>query len=138
MVNKTAHVIFELQDDSVENGIMQPVTEVLENSNRMLPKVLEQNDKITTFYAALKATGLLDSINAYRDDSWNLDLYERYYYTSHINQETATVPDEKRYGFTLFVGFRTRYCRGNTESCPVTSRGFTIRRVRYMCGLSGR
>ena len=37
MVNKTAHVIFELQDDSVENGIMQPVTEVLENSNRMLP-----------------------------------------------------------------------------------------------------
>lgn len=57
MVNKTAHVIFELQDDSVENGIMQPVTEVLENSNRMLPKVLEQNDKITTFYAALKATG---------------------------------------------------------------------------------
>ena len=103
MVNKTAHVIFELQDDSVENGIMQPVTEVLENSNRMLPKVLEQNDKITTFYAALKATGLLDSLNAYRDDSWNPDLYERYYYTSHINQETATVPDEKRYGFTLFV-----------------------------------
>ena len=103
LVNKTANVIFELQDDSVENGIMQPVTEVLENSNRMLPKILEQNDKISTFYAALKATGLLDSLNAYRDDSWNPDLYERYYYTSHVNQETATVPDEKRYGFTLFI-----------------------------------
>ena len=52
LVNKTAHVIFELQDDSVENGIMQPVTEVLRNSNNMLPQVLQKNDKISTFYAA--------------------------------------------------------------------------------------
>ena len=95
LVNKTANVIFELQDDSVENGIMQPVTEVLENSNRMLPKILEQNDKISTFYAALKATGLLDSLNAYRDDSWNPDLYERYYYTSHVNHTNLKKKIEK-------------------------------------------
>ena len=48
LVNRTAHVIFELQDDSVENGIMQPVTEVLESSNRMLPEVLRKNDKISS------------------------------------------------------------------------------------------
>ena len=103
LVNKTAHVIFELQDDSVENGIMQPVTEVLQNSNNMLPQVLQKNDKISTFYAALVATGLIDSLTAYRDDSWDPTQYERYYYTSHVNKETATVPDEKRYGFTLFI-----------------------------------
>ena len=103
LVNRTAHIIFELQDDSVENGIMQPVTEVLENTNRMLPQVLQKNDKISTFYAALVATGLIDSLNAYRDDSWDPTQYERYRYTSHINKETATVPDEKRYGFTLFI-----------------------------------
>lgn len=103
LVNRTAHVIFELQDDSVENGIMQPVTEVLESSNRMLPEVLRKNDKISTFYAALVATDLIDSLTAYRDDTWDPSQYPRYRYTSHVNKETATVPDEKRYGFTLFI-----------------------------------
>ena len=42
-LNRTSHIIYELQDDSVENGIMQPVSEVLENSNRMLPDVMEEN-----------------------------------------------------------------------------------------------
>lgn len=103
IINKTAHVIFALQDDSVENGIMQPVTEVLESSNRMMPKVLEQNPKISLYYEAFEATGLLDSLYAYIDDSWDPDQYESYSYVSHVNKETANVPDEKKSGFTIFA-----------------------------------
>ena len=102
-LNRSAHIIFELQDDSVENGIMQPVTEVLESSNRMLPEVMRTNPRISLFYSALVATGLVDSLYKFRDDSYNAKDYPRYKYTSHVNKETATAPDEKKYGFTAFV-----------------------------------
>ena len=102
-LNRSAHIIFELQDDSVENGIMQPVTEVLESSYRMLPDVMRTNPRISLFYSALVATGLVDSLYKFRDDSYNAKDYPRYKYTSHVNKETATAPDEKKYGFTAFV-----------------------------------
>lgn len=102
-LNRSAHIIFTMQDDSVENGIMQPVTEVLESSNRMLPDVMRTNPRISLFFSALVATGLVDSLYQFRDDSYNAKDYPRYKYTSHVNKETATVPDEKKYGFTAFV-----------------------------------
>ena len=103
-LNRTSHIIYELQDDSVENGIMQPVSEVLENSNRMLPDVMEENKKISLFSEALTATGLATLMrNTYRDADYDPEKYPRYKYTSHVNKETATVPDTKEYGFTAFV-----------------------------------
>lgn len=103
-LNRTSHIIYELQDDSVENGIMQPVSEVLENSNRMLPDVMEENKKISLFSEALTATGLAILMrNTYRDADYDPEKYPRYKYTSHVNKETATVPDTKEYGFTAFV-----------------------------------
>lgn len=103
-LNRTSHIIYELQDDSVENGIMQPVSEVLENSNRMLPDVMEENKKISLFSEALTATGLAILMrNTYRDADYAPEKYPRYKYTSHVNKETATVPDTKEYGFTAFV-----------------------------------
>lgn len=104
MLNRTSHIIFELQDDSVENGIMQPVSEVLENSNRMLPDIMEENKRISLFSEALQATGLAAMMrNTYRDASYDPTKYPRYKYTSHVNKETATAPDTKEYGFTAFV-----------------------------------
>lgn len=103
ILNRTANIIFALQDDSVENGIMQPVTEVLESSNRMLPDVMKLNTNIQLFVEALEATGLRDSMYKYKDDSYDASIYPRYAYTSHVNKETATAPDEKKYGFTAFV-----------------------------------
>ncbi|MBQ2196037.1 MAG: fasciclin domain-containing protein, partial [Prevotella sp.] len=46
-LNRSAHIIFTMQDDSVENGIMQPINEVLESSNSMLPDIMKQNPKIS-------------------------------------------------------------------------------------------
>lgn len=102
-LNRSAHIIFALQDDSVQNGIIQPVNEVLENSNRMITDVMKENPKISIFTNAIIQTGLKDSLYKYRDSEWNPDEYPRYKYTSHVNRETATVPDTKEYGFTAFV-----------------------------------
>lgn len=103
ILNRMSNVIFSMQDDSVENGIMQPVNAVLQSSSRMLPDVLKDNPRISLFFQALSKTGLIDSLYAYRDPTYNKDKYPRYKYTSHVNKETATAPDEKKQGFTAFV-----------------------------------
>lgn len=103
ILNRSADIIFALQDDSVENGIMQPINQVLESSSRMLPDVIKENPNISLFAQALKETGLEDSLYAYRDENWNPKDWPRYKYISHVNKETATVPDEKKKGFTAFV-----------------------------------
>ena len=104
-LNGTSHIIFAMQDDSVENGIMQPITEVLESSNRMIHDVMRQNPRIYLYTDALSATGLRDSLYQYKDPAWDQERlnYPRIRYVSHVNRETATVPDEKRVGFTIFA-----------------------------------
>lgn len=102
-LNRAANIIFTLQDDSVENGIMQPIDGVLTASSRMLPNVLRDNPRISIFTAALDATHLCDSLYEYIDESYDASAYPRIKYTSHVNQETATAPDEKKKGFTAFV-----------------------------------
>jgi len=104
-LNGTSHIIFALQDDSVENGIMQPITEVLESSNRMIHDVMKQNPRISLYTEALELAGLRDSLYQYKDATWDEERlnYPRLRYVSHVNKETATVPDEKRTGFTVFA-----------------------------------
>lgn len=102
-LNRSANIIFTLQDDSVENGIMQPIDGVLTSSSRMLPNVIHDNPRISLFAKALYETHLEDSLFAYIDETYDHTLYPRIKYTSHVNQETATAPDEKKSGFTAFI-----------------------------------
>ena len=99
----TAHVYFDLKDDSVENGIMQPVDMVIEKSNSYTTDVMRDNPKITTFYAALVATGVYDDVLTVEDPNWNPREHEKYYYRSHTWSEVGWVPDTKRWGHTFFI-----------------------------------
>ncbi len=103
ILNRSARIIFTLQDDSVENGIVQPIDMVLENSSITVEGLLRVNDKVSLFYSALDATGLRDSLIRTRDENWNADAYDPYYYTSDFWKEIATVPEERKIGFTAFV-----------------------------------
>ena len=69
----------------------------------MIVDLMKLNPRIGLFMEALKATGLSDSLYVYKDASWNPSPYPRWYYSSDINSESATVPEEMLYGFTLFV-----------------------------------
>ena len=66
-IEDKAKVINELKDDSVENGIMQPVNMVIQKSNKYIDYLLSQNPKISTYYAALLATGVYDDIMSIED-----------------------------------------------------------------------
>lgn len=103
ILNRSAQIYFALQDDSVENGIVQPIDMVLESSNSSIADVMKENPKISYFYQALEATGLKDSLMKIKDENYNNKDYEPYYYKSDFWHEIATVPDTKNYGFTLFV-----------------------------------
>ena len=98
-----AHIYYDLKDDSVENGIMQPVDMVIEKSNSYITDVLRDNPKISTFYAALVATGVINDVLEVKDPDWDPKNYERYYYKSHLWSEVAWVPDTKKYGYTFFI-----------------------------------
>ena len=119
VLNDEARIIRELQDDSVENGIMQPVDRVLESSNRMIVDLMKLNPRISLFLEALTATAIADSLYLYKDPEWNPTPYERWYYTSDINAESATVPEEMLYGFTVFAEpdslYRDKYGITNLE-----------------------
>jgi uncharacterized surface protein with fasciclin (FAS1) repeats len=104
----TAHIIFELRDDSVENGIMQPIDMVIEKSNSYIADVLRDNadnanHPFTTFYQAMVATGVIEQMALVEDESYNSKSYPKYYYTSDFWKEVAWVPDSKKYGYTVFV-----------------------------------
>ena len=102
-VNRQAHIYFALQDDSVENGIVQPIDRVLESSTRMLPDIIGQNDRVSIYNAALSATGLRDSMFRYKDENYDSSKFPIHSYTSDVNKERATVPDDKLYGYTAFL-----------------------------------
>ena len=118
-LNDDAHIIYSLQDDSVDNGIMQPIDRVLESSNRMVVDLMKLNPKISLFMEALRATGVSDSLYLYKDATWDPSPYPRWYYSSDINSESATVPEEMLYGFTVFVEpdsiYREKYGITNLE-----------------------
>lgn len=103
LVNRQAHIYRELQNDSVENGVMQPIDRVLESSNSMLPDIIAQNSRVSIYNAALEATGLRDSMFRYKDENYDASVYETYRYISDVNKEAATVPDEHLYGYTAFL-----------------------------------
>ena len=59
LIEGLARIIFNLKDDSVENGIMQPVDMVIEKSNSYITDLMRNNPRISTFYNALQATGVI-------------------------------------------------------------------------------
>ena len=111
-----AHVIFEQtlpdgqiihQNDSVENGIVQPVDMVIEKLNSYIADILRDNPRISYFYDALQATGVREEILPVEDAEYRQDYlngkYPKYYYKSHTWNEVGWAPATKKYGFTVFV-----------------------------------
>ena len=78
-LNDDAHIYFELQDDSVENGIVQPVDKVLQSSDESYSQPLNTNGQ----------------------PEWH-----DYHTGGDANnpiREAARAPEERLYGYTAFV-----------------------------------
>ena len=101
-----ARIEFNLKDDSVENGIMQPVDMVIEKSNSYISDILRDNPKISTFYKALVATGVINDVMLVEDDTYDPNDYEPVYHGSgetNTSKMKFSVPTTKKYGYTFFI-----------------------------------
>ena len=96
-------IYHQLKDDSVENGIMQPVDAVIEKSNSYFTDILRDNPIISTYFEALKATGVYDDVMGVADPDWDPKSYPKYYYKSHTWSEVGWVPDTKKTAYTFFI-----------------------------------
>ena len=105
-LEKQAHIYFDLKDDSVENGIVQPIDMVIEKSNSYITDLMRENPKISTFYNALKATGVINDVMLVEDENYNPKDHEPYYMTSgdaESDKRRYDAPDTKKYGYTFFI-----------------------------------
>ncbi len=123
VINRRASIINELKDDSVENGVVHPVDRVLVPSTSMGSALLDenfQNGNFTIWYEALSRTGLLDSLNRYRDDDYEVwkeewDEFKTNIHSGNIFNVSdlanpnagfsyhAKRPDHRYSGFTLLI-----------------------------------
>ena len=103
-----AKIEFELKDDSVENGIMQPIDMVIEKSNSYITDLMRENPKISTFYNAMVATGVINDVMLVEDENYDPRSYgENPIYLKSGDYETKGkpyfLPDTKKYGYTFFI-----------------------------------
>lgn len=105
VINGNSRVFFEHQDDSVENGIMQPVNAVIENSTLSVPSLIKKNPRVSIYMQALEATKLVEKLEAYKDNDYDPKDYEEkiQYMTGGSIYEVANPPDQHLYGFTAFL-----------------------------------
>ena len=128
VIEGLAHVYYDLKDDSVENGIVQPVNMVIEKSNSYVADILRDNPLISIFYEGLEATGVREQILPVEDPTYNKNQ-PKYYYVSDIWSEVAWVPSTRKYGFTAFVEPDSIYMAKFKEYGISTDNG--IRRALY-------
>jgi len=106
VLENLAKIKFDMKDDSVENGIVQPIDAVIEKSNSYVTDLMRENPKISTFYNALMATGVINDVLLVEDENYNPKDYQPVYHgTGETNTEKMkfSVPTTKKYGYTFFV-----------------------------------
>ncbi len=105
-LNGGSIVIFEHQDDSVENGIMQPINCVLENSTQSTASLIKKNPRLSLYTQALEVTTLFEPLDAnIEDKTYNEEDHAEkvLYMTGGSIYEVANPPAEKKYGYTAFM-----------------------------------
>lgn len=108
-LNRSGDIVMALSNDSVENGIVHTVNEVISSSNQTLPDLMLENTRINLINEALTATG----ISAYmadriKDDTWNCndtkwEIYNGKKIYSGAQWDYSTVPDTRNIKFTVFA-----------------------------------
>ncbi len=113
-VNKKARIV--AKDDSVTNGVVHVINNVLTASNLFLPDLIEADTTATLFAKALRLTGLADSISKYVDESYSchddsVTFGVRTFYGGYWQQ--AYFPGTRYFKYTAFVEPDAVYNKNN-------------------------
>lgn len=68
-INKLSKIL--VRDDSVENGVVHTLSQVIQPNSQYLPELMREDSTISIFNAALTLTGLCDSLYEYIDESYS-------------------------------------------------------------------
>lgn len=104
-INRSALVIYEMANDSVDNGIVHPISTVAESSNQTLPTIMNQDPSISIFNTCIEITGLAEKMQRIKDPSYDPRDWEHLegLYRSHEHKNYCWVPQTRNYGFTAFA-----------------------------------
>lgn len=94
-INKVAHMV--IMDDSVKNGVIHTVDNVILSDNNMLPELLGEDDEVTIFYSALICTGMADSLQKYIDATYSVGRDSIDWTNDKLVMSTATEYDNVAY-----------------------------------------
>lgn len=113
IINNSSAIINTLKNDTIENGVVHPVTDVIIPNTSLGKQLLTENCKgCKIYYNALLRCGLLDSIQTYIDPAYEAvkDRYPEFkkkiYSGGNVNspnEYTAKRPDYRKMGYTLFI-----------------------------------
>ena len=118
LINNSAAIINELKNDTVENGVVHPVTDVIVPNTSLGSELLESNLEAAGFgiyFEALVRTGLIDSLRYYIDENYELTKsnypeFRKKIYSGGVfsasdtgYEYTAKRPDHRKFGFTLYM-----------------------------------
>jgi hypothetical protein len=114
IINNSSAVINILKNDTVENGVVHPVTNVIVPNTSFGKELLTENsDGCKIYYTALLRCGLLDSMQTYIDPVYEAvkDNFPPFIkniisggdFNAGGNKYTAKRPDFRKMGYTVFV-----------------------------------
>ncbi|MBP5769958.1 MAG: fasciclin domain-containing protein [Bacteroidaceae bacterium] len=107
-INRSGLIVYTLANDSVENGVIQPVDGLVATSTLTLPLVMKEDKSISLFNLCLEMTGLAAEMHRIQDLSFN----PRYWrekkkmeglYPTGAQEDYCHVPDQRNYGYTAFA-----------------------------------
>lgn len=89
-----------VKDEEVQNGVVHTISSVLNPSTNTLPRQIEEHAYFHIMSEAIKATGYVDKLQLYKDESYTLgDLY-----MVDIYQRTQIpYPANRYYGYSAFL-----------------------------------
>lgn len=98
MLNRESEIV--IKDQKVYNGLVHTINRVLTPSMAQLPDLISTNPELSIFSAALKLTGMNDSLLLVEDKTYNPKLY---IYKDEYDQYVIPTPPTRKYGYTAFV-----------------------------------
>ena len=107
-INGEVDIIYSLANDSVENGVVQPVYQVVPPSNMLLPYMMKKDEGISIYNTCLSLTGLDKEMLRVQDFSfepryWREEKKMERAYSTGNQMDYCHVPEYRKYGYTAFV-----------------------------------
>ena len=103
-VNGAGTILYELANDSVENGIVHPIDGVIPASKNRVPDVIKMDKSLTIFATCMELTGIDQQMIRKEDASYNYKDWEylQGQYPSDNHKNWCHVPRTRLYGYTAF------------------------------------